>query len=418
MISKTRTASPTNFPRITVTGYRTSLVGEEMETALAQFADAPADNISVSGGASEIEYENGRQRFNYCLHEYDSFSHDQDLCDEPYAVCWYNEPDKTYYTATWRGGPEPSLPSIPPELSVSGEMRRRAWQAIYPEINNGLSLAVTIFEFKDFSRLMSTARKTHKLFAAYISGSKKRTSPGRMLSDLFLSYSFGIQPIVRDIKGIASDLMHLQKVVNEFRDRGRKPENYHYKEVLQDEVSYDSTADHAIIKSQVKATYYATCKLSYEYDVPDFWDALLRVGGLRITPATVWEIIPWSFVMDWLVNIQQFLEQFDKDPRVTVLVRDYCDTIKSVSKKTAYRTNIKDGYSAWLPSDPIPGMMPIGTVIPYPTGEDSDPLWTWRRVRYERSPGEPDMGYALPVFDFLSNRQLVLAGALLRAQYR
>lgn len=142
----------------------------------------------------------------------------------------------------------------------------------------------------------------------------------------------------------------------------------------------------------------------------------MRVGGLRITPSTVWNAIPWTFVIDWLVNVTDFLEQFDRDPGLTVKVHDYCDTIKSVSQNDFRRSLRNPSIANYKIPSWGNGSFVGSSVFHLSEDIDSPILWTWKRVHYKRVPGVPFTGYALPVLDSLSNRQLVLAGALLAAQ--
>jgi hypothetical protein len=154
----------------------------------------------------------------------------------------------------------------------------------------------------------------------------------------------------------------------------------------------------------------------FDYEVPEFFEGLLRVGGLRVNAATVWETIPWSFAIDWIVKVQDFLEQFDRDPRITLHVIAYCDTIKSVNQKAYTRSDDSDCFVPVWPSMADTTLAHEGL---NPVTDDSRPLWVWKRTQYNRVPGIPNTGYALPVFDgSLSNTQLVLGGALWLQQTR
>lgn len=410
---KTRSATMVEYPSTQVI-CDTSTQEADPHSAYASCAGGnPVTYDSVSAGASSISYDSGKN-FNNCLHEYDKLEINMKYVLTPYVRTWYVNSQQLFRNSLWKGIHEPILPPEAPITSVTGEMRRRAWDAVYPEINDGLQLAVSIFEFRDFPRMMKTAKRLAKVFTSLRNA--RRTNLKELMNDTFLSYNFGVMPMLSDLDGLANDLLKLRKHVNEFIQKGLQPASYHYKET----VSYHSTEEeryNGVLQHEVKCMYYATVKLSYVYDLPPKWELIMRVGGLRLTPSTVWNAIPWSFVVDWLVDVTDFLEQFDRDPRVTVKVHDYCDTIKNVSQHSYRRTKSSAGWSnyKWPPwGSDVTGPVQLDGI--FHGGGENTPLWTWKRVHYNRTPGQPDMGYALPVLDSLSNRQLVLAGALLAAQ--
>jgi hypothetical protein len=284
-------------------------------------------------------------------------------------------------------------------------MRRRAFQALYPEINNGLGLIVSILEFRDIARLIKTVKKLGRLFDSY---DPIRRSPGRVvdvLNDGVLSTSFGLFPIISDIKGIAADLIDLRKTIAEFVERGKKAHSYHYKEVISDEKEYVQDTIAGEIFKQTKVTYFATLKCRYQYDAR-FDESLMRVGGLRVSPSLVWDAIPWTFVVDWVINIGRWLDQFDRDPHVKVEILDYCDTLKH--QLIVYEDRVDDHLPiAYAGQSPCSSLM---------QGEGK--LWQWESSLYERTPGVPDPGVSFPVWDLPSYRELMLSGSLIWATGR
>lgn len=414
MKSKTRAAVSTVFPLTTVIG---ELGGDDrrLEEAVDTYGHLPARTGLVASNASSITYDVGN-KFNFCEHEYDELMVSASA-DAPYSRCWYSPNEDTFRTSCWKGIHEPEYPVDPIVLDVTESMRKRAWDAFYPDINNGLQLAVSIYEFRDFSRMLKTAKTLKKAF----SGLRKAKLPanlGKLLSDSFLSYSFGVKPMLSDLEGLARDVLDMRATVNKFINNGKKAQPYHYREELVNQTTHVLHGNGEITRRSI-VEYFATIKLSYEYEVPPNWEVLLRIGGLRVTPSTVWNAIPWTFVVDWLISITDFLEQFDRDPHVVVKVHDYCDTIKCVSESSHHRkVDVPAGiglqyiFPPWIPD----GTDPTFYNIFNGASKNADPLWTWKRVYYKRVPGLPNSGYAFPVLDSLSNRQLVLAGALLHSR--
>lgn len=59
----------------------------------------------------------------------------------------------------------------------------------------------------------------------------------------------------------------------------------------------------------------------YEINISSAADDLMRVTGSRCSdlPATVWEVIPYSFVVDWFVNVGDWLRAITPVPGITPL---------------------------------------------------------------------------------------------------
>jgi hypothetical protein len=60
---------------------------------------------------------------------------------------------------------------------------------------------------------------------------------------------------------------------------------------------------------------------------------LLDALGINFNPRYVWDVIPWSFVVDWLIDIGRWLDNFEVknlEPKVNIL--QYCWSIKKVRR--------------------------------------------------------------------------------------
>jgi hypothetical protein len=61
-------------------------------------------------------------------------------------------------------------------------------------------------------------------------------------------------------------------------------------------------------------TFHATLDYTFSYvNLSAFDDetaALLDVLGVNFNPAIIWNALPWSFVVDWLIGVSQWVDQF------------------------------------------------------------------------------------------------------------
>jgi hypothetical protein len=147
--------------------------------------------------------------------------------------------------------------------------------------------------------------------------------------------------------------------------------------------------------------FHATLKCSYDYVKPSEFEGFRRVLGLRLTAEAIWNAVPFTFLIDWVLKVSKFLKQLDKDPNLTVNIKDYCWSLKRLAV-VSYVSD-KDG-TYWG-----------GTHSKRTYHNMGLEYWRVERSTYTREPSVPNTGYAFPVFDSLSSRELVLAGALIRA---
>lgn len=367
----------------------------QLDEAMQLSVPAPSPRATYVSG-STITYDVGKQRFNYCNHTKESFE-EKDSCQV--AVCRdagsYHETRAFAYASAY-----PTRPASPELPVITDQLRKEAWTGLQPQLNTGLSMANFLFELRDIKHLLALAKKLSSMSRVY--NKLSSVSRGSMTAaELTLAYGFGIAPMLSDIKKLCSLMFKTDKRIKEFIQEGKKLKTYHFTKDL------SSTNQHVPcnlgrVETLTKSTYHATLKCRYDYKVPSKWKAFMRLYGLNITPEVIWNAIPFSFVVDWFVGIGKYLSQFDDDPNLKVFVNDYCDSIKTESIIREIRH--KDAWylqSTWTAGN---------------KGFDGQVVWEWKRSHYIRQPGMPETGYALPVLDTLSYRELVLGGALLRTR--
>jgi hypothetical protein len=74
--------------------------------------------------------------------------------------------------------------------------------------------------------------------------------------------------------------------------------------------------------------------MTYWYTVPtmggliDQTNAFLDDIGINLNPAIVWNAIPWSFVIDWVLNVNLWLDQFKyRQLEPVTVIGQYCWTM-------------------------------------------------------------------------------------------
>jgi hypothetical protein len=113
--------------------------------------------------------------------------------------------------------------------------------------------------------------------------------------NLFLIYQYGWKPLVSDVEG-AVDLMTKQNL---------KPLGGVTRNISK---SIERTAEERGYRWTSSYTHRAKCKLWAEVD--DTWQRGVQQAGAGVEaiPFALWDIVPWSFVVDWVLPVGNVLE--------------------------------------------------------------------------------------------------------------
>lgn len=157
----------------------------------------------------------------------------------------------------------------------------------------------------------------------------------RTVGDEYLNVVFGVQPFIRDLEKLATGVVNAGSILRQLRrDSGR---NIRRSTTLSDTTevfgptvtttaptSLGGIADwFSFVGSQGETTYVDLVQQkswfsgAFTYHLAEANDFASRMErfeqqankllGSRITPATVWEITPWSWLIDWFANVGGFL---------------------------------------------------------------------------------------------------------------
>lgn len=145
----------------------------------------------------------------------------------------------------------------------------------------------------------------------------KRTRLKGVLADTWLEYSFGWTPLLSDVRGLAEVAARLQY------EHRRRVIRVFANDIVPIQYSKLSTnaAEYAVVQRTQKDTEEASCILRIGMDVRSsvgygsVFDNLRRLSGFdfsEFVPA-VWELVPWSFLVDYFSNVGEVLDAFSAD---------------------------------------------------------------------------------------------------------
>jgi hypothetical protein len=161
----------------------------------------------------------------------------------------------------------------------------------------------------------------------------------KSLSDLYLTYSFGASNTSRDYRELASSIStELKRYALMADGRDTKVRSRSSSKLLWQGLEWE-------------ADYNLTAYLdAYDQGVMGLFNQLDR-WGVYPDRAAIWEIVPWSFVVDWFVNVKENLRRRD-----ALYWREYYNvhhSIRSVKLRT-----VRD-FNKTNPNSLLAGMLSI-----------------------------------------------------------
>jgi hypothetical protein len=149
-------------------------------------------------------------------------------------------------------------------------------------------------------------------------------------ADALLEYSFGWAPMVSDI-GSAVDVLQNGVPPALIRGRGKNTASG---------IVHDNTIGKTTVWS---AAYRVQLMCKVRVNNPNLF--LANQLGLVNLASVAWELVPFSFVVDYFVNVNQFLEQFTDFWGVDVIEPFETDKFLSESKES--RQSPTDPFEMW-----------------------------------------------------------------------
>jgi hypothetical protein len=253
-----------------------------------------------------------------------------------------------------------------------------------PAVKEELSLINSILEVRDVTRIAKTAKAINQLQNTYIPY-KVNAFLFRTLrellrkgSDAYLSLEFGIKPLLSDIRGIYLSLVRLERRMNALISREGRLQTRHFGWVYNEYPDTDSPVHEyvgwpasvvmpgqldtwAVNRSVRYSPSIFHAEIQFNYNFTGYQREHARILGLldslgiNFNPAIIWNAIPWSFVVDWILKVQDYLDGFkmqNMEPQINI--RRYLWSIKrkreiQVRKGISYTVPPYPRQVAWIP---------------------------------------------------------------------
>lgn len=201
--------------------------------------------------------------------------------------------------------------TLPPDFPLAS-VNNRAKEKLYGKLGVQVDIAVNLAERRQSIQMIANrctqllqafrqVRKGQFKKAARTLGLSKppsRVSAAKSVSNNWLEYHFGWSPLLSDIHGAVEVL---QGPPPKRRIRAGAFSQPHVKT----QNGWPATPPYGYTASKETWIYSVRSGFTFQITNPDLWLAN-RLG--LINPATVaWEVVPFSFVVDWFIPIGDFL---------------------------------------------------------------------------------------------------------------
>lgn len=255
---------------------------------------------------------------------------------------WQISPaDRRFFVNRHRSWAGSAVPSIPSDASLDNQALQRLKNKLASEAGNMAGL-VPLGELREFGDLVKSLASHTTGFLPKLIGLRGTKDAWKHASDLWLTYSFGISPMVADASSIG---VSLSKYINGVDHNLKQSAKSSVKEWV---TSYKTDNETGPYGGKLVGDYHVHHSLSYRYfaisrikmQSSNPYGAIDYFGlGADILPLVGWELTTLSWVADYFVNVGDFLEDL-------FMSKSY--TTPTVIKTTKYVANVtgqKSGVS-------------------------------------------------------------------------
>jgi hypothetical protein len=160
------------------------------------------------------------------------------------------------------------------------------------------------------------------------------------MSELWLEFRYAVRPLVYDMHQAVSALKHVVDKSLRFTSRG-----YHRSSTIETstyvasvEGSFESIVSR---KRETKADFRAGVLYSIDSDI----NGLMSVWGLDRPFEMIWELTPFSFIIDWFFSVGDVLQSWTFNPGLNPLASWITEQITEITTDSATGVAVKDDAS-------------------------------------------------------------------------
>jgi hypothetical protein len=211
-------------------------------------------------------------------------------------------------------------------------MCQNAFDSIMPTIKARLDTLNDIREFKDIFTIKDTIRKVLAFRAELLPRFKTLRKRFGLYADVHLQAEFNVATTVSDVcalhRALTTAAKRARALVAQSGRLIKAHRTFTFSEFDDTEVDsgdYDLQVYPPVPRAvghnfSTRRVYYDKSvfhvEIQYNYQFTEFQQqhaallTLLDEMGLNLNPAIIWNAIPWSFVVDWVLKVGDFLDRY------------------------------------------------------------------------------------------------------------
>lgn len=190
------------------------------------------------------------------------------------------------------------------------------WKATRPSMESKLNLSVSLAELRDIKRMWDILPARH--FSCRNWREVLHYANGQ-----HLNWNFGWRPFLSDVKETIGQICTFEKRLEKLLNGADRPLMKRFRD---QPTSLSQTWEESLTQYPAERVCFElsgevkhTSNFHYSYDLPPYGADELRsrawLDALGINPGidTIWQLLPWSFVVDWFYNVGGLLEASKND---------------------------------------------------------------------------------------------------------
>lgn len=249
----------------------------------------------------------------------------------------------TYYEPYYRF---PGPPNYPYDLGILQHpnvdyqaARARAWHNMQPRFEGKVSCINFLYELKDFRDIVKYVFKKERALKdirKLFSRKRPKLSPKDPTSGIatgILVNNFAIQPLIKDLAAMMQQAnIIVREAQQQFLESGSDFQKSQYtEEIHRIDKRYTGNYNNAWVANgyMENTLFTATLRYKYDYTMRDTIDAWMKYWGFCGSFEAWWNMIPFSFLVDYFVQIGNSIHAMEHDPNVRLNEYEYGESLKS-----------------------------------------------------------------------------------------
>lgn len=136
-------------------------------------------------------------------------------------------------------------------------------------------------------------------------------------ANAWLEYRYAIRPLIFEAQQCLAAMKKVIKKGTRQTARGKEVNLVDFSDVVSHHYADPGCVIDTTAERTVKATY--SCRAGVLFEIEDDLDAMLAVWGVDQPLESVWELVPFSFILDWFFNIGNTISAWSVNPSLTPL---------------------------------------------------------------------------------------------------